>query len=101
VRFNIPDVPGLRDSSAIVGDLCELDSAVVMHLSYSHWAQVRVSAMLVLQASFDCYHVSYIVRMWSAFSVFTLIVFALDPCKALSRALWMHSVSMALRIHHS
>jgi len=36
-RFNIPDVPGLRDRSAVVvGDLDELGSAVVAHLCNPH-----------------------------------------------------------------
>jgi len=73
-QFNIPDVPGLRDSSAIIGNLCELDSAVVIYLSYPHWAQAWLSAMLALYTSFDCCYVSYIVRVWSALSVFMLIV---------------------------
>jgi len=30
VRFNVPDVPGLRDSSAIIGDLYELNNAIVI-----------------------------------------------------------------------
>jgi len=41
-RFNIPDVPGLRDRSAIVGNLDKLDSAVVIYLCNPHWIQVCV-----------------------------------------------------------
>jgi len=39
-RFNVPDVPGLRDRSAIIGDLDKLDSAVVIYLSDPHGIQV-------------------------------------------------------------
>jgi len=56
-RFNIPDVPGLRDRSAVVfGDLDELDSAVVKHLCNPHGTQAWIWAMLAAFASFDYYH---------------------------------------------
>jgi len=43
VRFSVPDVPGLRDRSAVViGDLDELDSAVVMHLCDPHGIQAWI-----------------------------------------------------------
>jgi len=42
-RFNVPNVPGLRDRSAVViGNLDELDSAVVMCLCDPHGIQVWI-----------------------------------------------------------
>jgi len=72
-RFNIPDVPGLRDHSAIVvGDRDELDSAVVICLCNPHGIQVLIGAMLASCASY--YHITYVARMWLLLSVFMLIV---------------------------
>jgi len=73
-RFNIPDVPGLRDSSSIVGDLYELDSAVVIYLSDHHRIQVWISATLAFPTSIDYCHVFHVVRVWSPLSVLTLIL---------------------------
>jgi len=73
-RFNIPDVPGLRDSSAIIGNLYELDNAIVIYLSDPHGIEVCFSAMFELCASLDDSHVSHVVRVWSPLSILTLIV---------------------------
>jgi len=68
--------------SAVIGNLCEFDSAIVTCLSNPRWAQAWVSAMLALQASFDCCYISHIACMWSAFSIFTLIVWKDKPLLA-------------------
>jgi len=71
--FNVPDVPGLRDRSAIVGDLDELDSAVVIYLCDPHGIQAWIWAMLAFCASFDCHHIAYVVRVRLSLSVFMLV----------------------------
>jgi len=63
----------------MIGNLDKLDSTVVTCLSYPHWVEVWVSAMLLLLASFDCYCVTYVVRVWSPFSILMLIVLNYKP----------------------
>jgi len=47
--IDIPDGPCLVDSSAIIiGNLDELDSTIVIYLSYPIWSQVWVVTVLVL-----------------------------------------------------
>jgi len=76
VRFNVPDVPGLRDHSAVViCDLDELDSAIVIYLCNPHGIQVWIWAMLAPCASFDYYHIAYVLRMWLSFSIFLACCF--------------------------
>jgi len=83
-RFNVPDVPGLRDRSAVViGNLDKLDSAVVIYLCNHHGIQVWIWAMLASFASFDYYHIAYVVCMWLSLSVFTLIVLNDKPLLSL------------------
>jgi len=73
--MNVPHVPCLVDSSAIViGNLNELNSIIVICLSYPAWAQVRVMAMLTLLASADPCDVACIVCMWDSHNVFLLVV---------------------------
>jgi len=80
VRFNIPDVSGLRDRSAIIGDLDELDSAVVICLSDPHRIQVWIGAMLALCASFDHWHASHVARMWLRLAVSRLLFWMISLC---------------------
>ena len=69
--MNIPDVPCLIDSSAvIISDLDELDSAIVTHLSYPTWSQVWVVTVL---AGADCHDVSDMVFMWDTCSLSRLL----------------------------
>ena len=73
--MNIPDVPCLIDSSAVViSNLDELDSAIVVHLSYPIWSQVWVMTVLALLAGADCHDISDMALMWDTCSVFSLIV---------------------------
>jgi len=79
-RFNVLDVPGLRDRSAVViAHLDELDSAVVIRLYNPHGIQVWIGAMLASCASFDCHHITFVVRMWLSLGVFTLVVLNDEP----------------------
>jgi len=85
-RFNVPDVPGLRDRSAIViGDLDELDSAVAVCLCNPHGIQAWIWAML---ASFcqlwlpphclRCAHVAFVWRSHACCSEWQASAFVLD-----------------------
>jgi len=73
-RFDIPDVPYLGDSSAIIGDLDEPDSTIVIDVSNPLRSHVRVLAVLALHAGLDHHRVANIVCMCDACSVFSLIV---------------------------
>ena len=86
--MNIPDVPCLIDSSAvIIGDLDKLDSAIVIYLSYPIWSQVWVMTVLALLAGADCHDVSDMVLMWDACGVFSLLVLSDELLLSLFNAL--------------
>ena len=73
LTFRMLHVSQTDSSAVVIGDLDELDSAIVACLSHPMWSQVWVMTMLALLAGVDCHNISDIALMWDSCDISHLL----------------------------